>query len=170
MARFILLLPVLVAFVATAQQQAKIGAGAEKQLVSKVENAIRGAEPGWHYTRAILNAPPPIVSSERVLVAGVWEHDLETGTRDDVQLDLFQVDSRPDAEMSLSEVRDGKVAKGWRVRRFHIGDEGYLFKFRNGERFALHFRKGTIIVRVSSNSFRLVKRFAQLVAAQLDAI
>ncbi len=70
---------------------------------------------------------------------------METGTRDDVQLDLFRVDSRPDAEMSLSEVRDGKVAKGWRVRRFHIGDEGYLFKFRNGERFALHFRKQAIV-------------------------
>jgi hypothetical protein len=170
MARFILVLPVLAAFVATAQQQAKIEAGADDQLVSKVENAIRGAEPEWHYTRAILDAPPPIVPSERVLVAGVWEHDLETGTRDDVHLDLFRVDSRPDAEMSLSEVRDGKVAKGWRVRRFHIGDEGYLLKFRNGERFELHFRKGTIIVRVSSNSFRLVQRFAELAAAQLDTI
>lgn len=71
MARFILVLPVLAAFVATAQQQAKIEAGAEEQLISKVENAIRGAEPEWHYTRSILNAPPPIVPSERVLVAGV---------------------------------------------------------------------------------------------------
>jgi hypothetical protein len=170
MARFILILPALAAFVATAQQPAKIGAGAEEQLVSKVENAIRRAQPGWRYTRAILNAPPPIVQSERVLVAEVWEHDLETGTKDDVDLYLFRVDSRPDAEMSLSEVRNGKVAKGWRVRGFHIGDEGYLIRFRNGERFELNFRKGTTIVRVSSNSLRLVKQFAQLVAAQLDTI
>jgi len=43
-----------------------------------------------------------------------------------------------------------------------------LSTFKNGERFALHFRKGTIIVRLSSNSFRLVKKFAHCVAAQIE--
>jgi hypothetical protein len=148
---------------------ATISGAAEEQLVNKVENAIRSAEPGWHYNRAVLNAPPPKVRSERLLVAGVWSHDLKTGTRDDVHMNLFQVDSEADAELSLSDIREGKVATGWKVTRFQIGDEGHLATFRNHERFEIHFRKGTIIVRISSNSLQLAKKFAQLVARQVDA-
>jgi len=171
MARFILALTVLVAFVASAQQPevpTRITAGSEEPLVSKVENAIRSTEPGWQYTPAILNGPPPLVPSERLIVAGEWNHHLKSGSRESVEVNLFRVDSSVDAEMSLSEVREGAVATGWRVQRFQIGDEGYLSTFKNGARFGLHFRKGTIIVRLSGNSFRLVKKFAHCIAAQIE--
>ena len=147
---------------------ATLGVHAEAPLVAKVENAIRGTELGWRCTKGILNAPPPLVPSERPLVVSEWDHTSKTGKRESVDVKIFQVDSLTDAQLSLSPVREGKVAKGWRVQRLKIGDEGYLATFRNGARFAIDFRKGTIVVRVSSDSFRVAERFAQHVAAQID--
>jgi hypothetical protein len=142
---------------------------AETPLVDKVENAIRSTKPGWRCTRGILNAPPPLVPSQRPLVVEAWDHTSESGKRESVELMIFQVDNHTDAKMSLSPVRDGKVATGWKVERFQIGDEGYLSTFKHdGRRFEIQFRKGTIVVAVSSDSFPLVDRFAQLVAAQID--
>jgi len=141
------------------------GARAETPLVAKVENAIRR----WRYTRAVLNAPPPLVPSQKTLVVEAWDHTSKSGKRESVEVMIFQVDNRTDAKMSLSPVREGKVATGWKVERFKIGDEGYLCTFKNGgRRFEIQFRKGTIVVTVSSDSFPLVDRFAQLVAAQID--
>ncbi len=80
---------------------------------------------------------------------------------------LFQVDSQADAELSLSDIREGKVAAGWKVKRFQIADEGHLATYRNHEQFEIHFRKGTIIVKISSKSLQLAKRFAELVAGQV---
>jgi len=147
---------------------ATLGVHAEAPLVAKVENAIRSNEPGWRYTKGILNAPPPLVPSERPLVVSEWDHTSESGKQERVDVKIFQGDSRIDAQLSLSPVREGKVAKGWKVQRFKIGDEGYIGTFRNGARFAIHFRKGTIVVRVSSDSLQVAERFAQHVAAQID--
>lgn len=148
---------------------AALGVRAESPLVAKVENAIRSAEPGWRCTKGILNAPPPLVPSERPLFVSEWDHTSETGKRESVDVKIFQVDSGTDAQLSISPLREGKVTTGWKVQRLKIGDEGYLATFKNGARYAIHFRKGTIVVRVSSDSFRVVKRFAQHVAAQIDA-
>src|SRR5438067_4699827 len=103
---------------------ATLGVQAEAPLVAKVENAIRSNEPGWRYTKGILNAPPPLVLSERPLVVSEWDHTSESGKQESVDVKIFQVDSRIDARLSLSPVREGTVAKGWKVQRFKIGDEG----------------------------------------------
>ena len=144
-------------------------ARAETPLVAKVESAIRSTEPGWRCTRGILNAPPPLVPSQRPLVVETWDHTSKSGTRESVEVMIFQVKSSTDAKVSLSPVREGKVARGWKVERLKIGDEGYLSTLKNdGGRFEIQFRRGTIVVSVSSDSFPLVGRFAQLVAAQID--
>lgn len=144
------------------------GARAEAALAAKIENAIQSAMPGWRYTSAILNVPPPLAPSQRALVVEAWDHASESGKRDRVELEIFQVANRTDATICLSPVREGRVAPGWKVERFKIGDEGYLSKFKNGRRFEIQFRKGTIVVIVSSESFPLASRFAELVAAQID--
>ena len=143
-------------------------AGAETPLVDKVENAIRSSEPGWRCIRAILNAPPPLVPSQKPLVVETWDHTMQGGTRESVEVMIFHVDSRTDAKVSLGPVREGKVATGWKVEKLRIGDEGYLATFENGGRVEVHFRKGTIVVTVSSDSLPLANRFAQPVAAQID--
>jgi hypothetical protein len=137
-------------------------------LVAKVENAIRTAEPEWRCNRGVLDAPWLQVPSERLLVSSVCDQRSQTDKRESVHLRIFQVDSRTDAKMCMGPVRQGKVATGWKVEKFKIGDEGYLVTFRHNGRFEIHFRKGAIVVTVSSESFSLVNRFAQLVAAQID--
>ena len=81
---------------------------------------------------------------------------------------IFQVDNHADAKMSLTPVREGKVATGWKVEGLNIGDEGYLSTVKNGMGFEIQFRKGTIVVTVGSGSFPLVDGFAQLIVAQID--
>src|SRR5262249_48204316 len=105
----------------------------------------------------------------RPLLVQEWDHSSESGKRESVDVKIFQVDSRTDAKLSLGPVREGKVAKGWKVKSLKIGDEGYLATFKNGGRFEVQFRKGTIVVTVSSDSASLVERLAQLVAAQIDS-
>ena len=91
---------------------ATLGARAEAPLVTKVEKAIRNTEPGWHCSRSVWNAPPLLVPSERPLLVSVWDHEPENGKRESVHVNIFQVDSRSDATISLSPVREGKVATG----------------------------------------------------------
>jgi hypothetical protein len=143
-------------------------ARAETPLVDKVENAMRSTKPGWRFTRGIFNGPPPLVPRQRPLVAEAWDHTFKGGKRESVEAMIFQVDSSTYAKVSLSPVREGKVATGWNVERFKIADEGYLATFKNGGRFQIQFRKGTIVVTVSSYLFPLVGRFAQIIAAEID--
>jgi hypothetical protein len=143
--------------------------GREMPVVQRVEDAIRASEPGWVCSHAVLNAPPPDVPSEKRLVASVWEHTSQNGKRESVHLYISQVDSRSDAETSLKSMREGKVAPGWKVEPYSIGDEAYLAKFRDGTRYEIHFRKNTIIVRVSSDSIRLAGRFAKCAEGQIQA-
>jgi hypothetical protein len=148
---------------------ATLGVGAETPLVAKVENAIRSAEPGWRCTRGVFNGPRPLVPSERLLSLTVWDHISDNGERESVNLKISQVDSRADAETSLEPFREGKVATGWKVERFRIGDEGFLSTSKDGGRFEISFRKGIIVVKVSSDSFRAAERFAQHVASEIEA-
>jgi hypothetical protein len=141
---------------------------AETTLVDKVEDAIRSTKPGWRCTRGIFNGPSPIVSSQKNLAVEAWGHTSESGKRERVEVRIFQVDNRADAKISLSPVREGKVATGWKVEGLKIGDEGYLSTFKNGKGFEIQFRKGTIVVTVGSDSFPLVDGFARLIVAQID--
>lgn len=140
---------------------------AEVPVVEKIENAIRAAEPGWRCIHAVLNAPPPDVPSEKRLVASVWEHTSKAGRRESVHMLISQVASPADGKLSLESVSDGKVAPGWKVKPYSLGDEGYLSTFRNGSRYEIHFRKDTVVIRVSSDSIRLAERFARYAEAQI---
>jgi hypothetical protein len=143
-------------------------ASPEAPLVAKVEDAIRNAEPQWRCSRGVFNAPWRQVPNERLLLITECDHKSRSEKRESVDVRIFEVDSRSDAQICLNPVREGKVATGWKVEKFKIGDEGYLATLRNNGRFEIEFRKGTIFVTVSGDSFGIVDRFAQLVAAQID--
>lgn len=137
-------------------------------IVQKVEGAIRAAEPGWRCIHAGLNAPPSDVASEKLLGADKWEHTSEGRRGEAVDLLLFQVASLPDARIALNSMRKANVPEGWNVQTYSMGDEAYLATFRNDSRYVIHFRKGTIIVRVSSDSLRLAERFARYAEGQIQ--
>jgi hypothetical protein len=142
---------------------------AQAPLVVKIERAVQNTEPNWRCIRAVLDRPWQQVPSERLLVDDECARRSETGKRETVNLQIFQVASKTDAKVCLAPVREGKVADGWKVRKFNVGDEGYLATFRNDGRFEVTFTKDTIFVTINSSSFPLVDKFAHLVAAQIGA-
>lgn len=129
-------------------------------LVRNIESAIRVAEPDWKCVHGVWNGPPPDVPSEKRLVLSIWLHTAKDGTHEKVVLDISQVDSRESAKLSLRAVREAKVAPGWTVQPYRIGEEGYLCTAETGSRYEIHFRKNTTIVRVKSDSLELTQRFA----------
>ena len=46
---------------------------------------------------------------------------------------------------------------------FQIGDEGYLSTYKNGERFEISLRKGTVVARTAAGYLDKVKEFAECV-------
>jgi hypothetical protein len=157
MRKFLLTLLVLIA---------AVGVRAEEPLATKIHDAIRSAEPNWRCINGILNASLRVPSEKR-LVETSCDYTSGTGTRKDINMDIVQVDSVADAEICLSPIREAKVAAGWKIRKIELGDEGYLATYRNGSRFEIHFRKGTIVVIVSSNSLQDANRFVQHITDQL---
>jgi len=144
----------------------------EVPVVQRIEDAIRAAEPGWQCQHAVLDAPPPVVPSEKWLVASVWRYTSKTGNRETVIMLISQVESRSDAHMSLDfmheqSMHEGKVASGWKVKTYSLGDEAYLAT--NGSRYEIHFRKDRVIVRVKTDSILLAERFAKDAEAQISA-
>jgi hypothetical protein len=148
---------------------AAVSFAANDALVQRVEDAIHAAEPGWICIHAVWNGPPPDVASEKRLVTSVWEHTAKDGTRERINLDISQVASRDDASLSLNPVREEKVAPGWTVKPYHIGDEGYLVTYKGGSRFEIHFFKDKTIVRVKSDSIELTEKFAKYTEEQISS-
>jgi len=134
--------------------------GEDSVVVQNIESAIRLAEPNWGCIHAVWNGQPPDVPSEKRLVLGVCEGTAKDGTHARVVLDISQVDSRDAAKLSLRYMREEKVAPGWTVKPYRIGEEGYLSTYKNGNQHEIHFRKNTTIVRVKSDSIELTKKFA----------
>lgn len=146
-----------------------LNAQGESSLVNGIEQTVRRKEPGWKVSRGIQSGRVRVVPGERTLVASSWGRRLKSGGRESVSLNIYEVDSPAEAARWLHPISGGKVAKGWSVERFEIGDEAYLSTFRGGRRHSLHFRKGSIIVEVSGGALDVVKRFAQYVVADLAA-
>lgn len=136
-------------------------AEADGRLVQSIENAIRTANPGWTCVHAIFNGPPPDVKSEKRLVTSVWEHVAQSGLHERVSMHISDVGSLDDAKLSLSPVRRGKVADGWTVKPYQIGDEGFLLRYRESVPYTIQFRKDTIIVKVTSDSIALAEAFSR---------
>jgi len=67
----------------------------------------------------------------------------------------------------LEPVRSKHVAEGWEVTSFQIGDEGYLSKYKDGDRFEISFRKGTIVGRTSAGDLNKLKDFAQVIVESI---
>ncbi len=144
-------------------------AQSESSLVSRVEQVIRNKEPEWKCSRGIQSGRVPVVPSERTLLVSLWERKRKNGARESVSVNLYEVESPSEGATWLRPMGEGKVAAGWKVEKFEIGDEAYLLKFQNGRRHSLYFRKENIIVEISGESLSRVKKFAQYVVSQIAA-
>jgi hypothetical protein len=63
------------------------------------------------------------VPNEKLLASIICDNRSQTEKRQSVDLRIFQVDSTADAKLCLGP---GKVASGWKIEKFEIGDEELL--------------------------------------------
>jgi hypothetical protein len=137
----------------------------EAPLSSRIIEALKANEPGWKYIASIENVPPPLVPSQRRIFTGVWVSPKSRS--EDVNVSVYSVENHGEAVAWLAPVRGKHVAAGWRVSTYQIGDEGYLSKYKDGERFEIESRRGSVVAKIAGNDLRMVKDFARCIIDQI---
>ena len=133
-------------------------------MSARIIDALKAKEPGWKYIGAIDNTFP-IVPSQTRIVVGTWQGPKSHSQ--DVVVSVYSVENGEEAAKWLQPVRGKHVAEGWHVSPFQIGDEGYLSKYKNGDRFDIEFRRGTVVAKLAGDDLDLVKEFAHCVVEQI---
>ena len=141
----------------------------ESPVAVRVERVIKDSEPSWRYIRGVQTGRVPMTPGERVLVTSLWERKRKGGKREGVSVHIYEVPSASEAGNWLNAVRAGEVGSGWKVEKYHLGDEAYLSTFQNGRWYSLQFRRNNIVARVSGESSESVRRFARHVASGVGA-
>ena len=139
----------------------------EPSLSARIRKALTAAEPEWTPVPAIVNGPGPRVPSEKRILTDVWESPKSQS--ENMTVDVYGVENRVEATAWLRFVRNRQVAPGWQVSIYQIGDEGYLSKYKDGERFDIQFRKGNVVAEMAGNDLRRVKTFAKCTVDQIPA-
>jgi hypothetical protein len=117
------------------------------RCLHKIIDALEAKEPNWKYIGAVESGRVPLEPSEKRIVVGTWQGPKSRSQ--DVVVSVYSVENREEAAKWLQPVRDKHVADGWQVSAFQIGDEGYLSKYKNGDRFDIEFRKGTVVAKIA---------------------
>lgn len=139
----------------------------ESSLSARIVNALKAKEPNWAFHSFVESLHCPFVPSEKHLITGTWRGpNFPQSKSEDVRVELYSVDNLAEAAAWL-EFRGKHVAEGWAVSPFHIGDEGYFSKCKDGERFEISFRKGTIVGRASAGDLKKLKDFAQVIVESI---
>jgi hypothetical protein len=138
----------------------------EASLSSRIVEALKAKEPGWKPIATIENRMP-LVPSERRIFTAVWASPKSRS--EDVHVSVYGVENHGEAAAWLGPVRNRQVAAGWQVRTYQIGDEGYLSKYKDGERFEIEFRRGSVVAKIAGNDLRTVKDFGKCVIEQIPS-
>ena len=136
----------------------------EVSLSSRIMKALKTKEPGWEPIGVIENRPL-LVPSERSILYAVWTSPKSRS--EDVNVSVYSVENHDEAVAWLGPVRKRQVAAGWQVSLYPIGDEGYLSKYKDGERFEIEFRKARVVAKIAGNDLRRVKDSARCVVDQI---
>ena len=138
----------------------------EASLSSRVMEALKSKEPGWKPIGVIENRIPLVPSEKRILAVVLVSPKSRS---EDVNVSVYNVENHGEAEAWLGPVRNKQVAAGWQVSIYQIGDEGYLSKYKNGERFEIAFRRGSVVAKIAGNDLRTVKDFSKWVVDQIPS-
>jgi len=138
----------------------------EASLSSRILGALKTKEPGWKPI-ATIESRMPLVPSERRILTAVWASPKSRS--EDVDVSVYSVENLREAAAWLGPVRNRQVAAGWQVGTYQIGEEGYLSKYKNGERFDIEFRRGNVVAKIAGNDLRRVKDFARCVIDQIPS-
>jgi hypothetical protein len=133
-------------------------------LSSRIMEALKTKEPGWKPIAVIENRPL-LVPSERSILHAVWTSPKSRS--EDVNVSVYIVENHDEAVAWLGPVRKRQVAADWQVSTYQIGDEGYLSKYKDGERFEIEFRKVKVVANIAGNDLQRVKDSARCVVEQI---
>ena len=136
-------------------------------LESRIIEALKAQEPEWTPIAVIESGRVPLVPSEKKIVVQVWQNSNSHSA--DVSVFVYSIANRVEAMAWLEPFRNKQVATGWQVSIYQIGDEGYLAKYKDGERFELEFRRGIVVAKIAGDDPRLVKDFAKCIVQQIPA-
>jgi hypothetical protein len=136
-------------------------------LAMRIAEALKTEKPGWKYIGVLESGRVPLVPNEKRVLVGVWSGP--ESRAQDTFVSVYSVDSRGKAAKFLGPFRDKQVAPRWTATTLKIGDEGYLSKYKNGDRFEIMFRKGTVVARFAGNDLNRVKEFARCVVEKIPA-
>jgi hypothetical protein len=127
--------------------------------------ALETKEPGWKHLPTIENLPG--APNEKRILTGVWASPKSRSQ--DVYVSVYRVENQREAAAWLERFRTKQVAPGWRVSAYRIGDEGYLSKYKHGERFEIEFRRGSVVAKIAGNDLPRAKDFARCVIGQVPS-
>ncbi len=139
-------------------------------LSSRIMEALKTKEPGWKPIGVVENRPL-LVPSERSILYAVWTSPKSRS--EDVNVSVYSVENHDEAAAWLGPFRKKQVATGWQVSTYQIGDEGYLSKYKDGERFEIEFRKANVVAKIAGNDLSADHGFhlfrTRLPSAESDA-
>ena len=98
----------------------------EPKLATRIIQALQDKEPCWNPVVGIEGGRVPVVPSEKTVIVASWYCKQAGGSPEGVAVSVYQVESTTEAKEWLQFIGKGRVAQGWTVRSYHIGDEGYL--------------------------------------------
>jgi hypothetical protein len=136
----------------------------EVSLSSRIMEALKTKEPGWKPIGVVENRPLRVLSERSILYA-VWTSPKSRS--EDVDVSVYSVENHHEAAAWLGPLRKKQVAADWKVSTYQIGDEGYLSKYKDGERLVIEFRKANVVAKIAGNDLRRVKDSARCVVDQI---
>jgi hypothetical protein len=137
-------------------------------LSARIIDELKGDEPNWTFHSFVESLHCPVVPSEKHLITGIWTGPNSPQSKsEDVTVQVYSVDNLAEAATWLEPFRSKHVAEGWEVSPFQIGDEGYLSKYKDEERFEISFRKGIVVGRTSAGDLNKLKEFAEFIVKSI---
>ena len=128
-------------------------------LSSRIMEVLKTKEPGWKPIGVVENRPL-LVPSERSILYAVWTSPKSRS--EDVNVSVYSVENHDEAAAWLGPFRKKQVATGWQVSTYQIGDEGYLSKYKDGERFEIEFRKANVVAKIAGNDLSADHGFSSI--------
>jgi len=137
----------------------------EPSLSSRIVEVLKAKEPAWKPVATVETRVPLVPGEKRILTVAFWKS--AKSDSEHVYVSVYGVDNRGEAAAWLGPVHDRRVAVGWQISVYPIGDEGFLAKYKDGKTFEIHFRKGNVVGKIAGNDPQSVSEFTKYIVDEI---
>ncbi len=136
-------------------------AGPELAILRRASAAIKSAEGVILNVGSTVTAPP-LMREQRGVASATWNQAEPPGTLSKIRVTVIIVGiTTADAASHFFDER--RVAAGWRLEPYALGDQADLGIYGDSLRYEINFRKGRFLVSVGGFSRDDVERIARYV-------